>query len=83
MGRIPHGKPPDSRISETTMNTLLLKADVTNENADESTTVTRGMMRKRAIELAINDGRSALEASKSDWEQAKQEFGEQDARMIC
>ena len=58
------------------MNTLLLKADATNGTADESTTVTRGMMRKRAIELAMNDGRSALETSKSDWEQAKQEFSE-------
>ncbi len=43
---------------------------------------TRGMILKRAIELAMNDGRSALEASKSDWEQAKQEFSEPDEEMV-
>ena len=64
------------------MNTLMLTADASNENTDESTTATRGMMRKRAIELAMNDGRSALEASKSDWEQAKQEFSEPDGGII-
>jgi len=45
------------------------------DNPEETRIVTRRMMRKRAIELAMSDGRSALEASKSDWEQAKQEFG--------
>jgi hypothetical protein len=64
------------------MNTLLFTTDASNENAGESTKVTRGMILKRAIELAMNDGRSALEASKSDWEQAKQEFSEPDEGMI-
>jgi len=35
---------------------------------------TRKMMRERAVELAALDGRSAQEASKSDWEQAKREL---------
>ena len=52
------------------------------EEGNDSGAVTRGMMRKRAIELAMSDGRSALEASKSDWEQAKQEFGGQDGDQI-
>jgi hypothetical protein len=37
-------------------------------------TVTRKMVRERAVELALIDGRSAQEASKSDWEQAKREL---------
>jgi hypothetical protein len=32
------------------------------------------MVRERAVELAIIDGRSAQEVSKSDWEQAKREL---------
>jgi len=64
------------------MNTLRLSEEAADGNADYSGTVTRGMMRKRAIELAMSDGRSALEASKSDWEQAKQEFGGQDGDQI-
>ena len=41
------------------------------ENSAGVGTVTRKMVRERAIELAIIDGRSAQEASKSDWERAK------------
>ena len=37
-------------------------------------TVTRKMARKRAVELAIINGRSAQDVSKSDWEQAKREL---------
>lgn len=37
-------------------------------------TVTRGMIRERAVELALNDGRLAHEASQADWEQARQEL---------
>jgi len=37
-------------------------------------TVTRKMVRERAVELAVIDGRSAQEVSKSDWEQAKREL---------
>ena len=64
------------------MNNLLLTEDASNVDGNDSGAVTRGMMRKRAIELAMSDGRSALEASKSDWEQAKQEFGGQDGDQI-
>ena len=42
-------------------------------------TVTRKMVRERAVELAVINGRTAHEASKSDWEQAKRELtGEPD-----
>jgi hypothetical protein len=37
-------------------------------------TVTRKMVRKRAVELAILDGRSAREVSKSDCERARREL---------
>ena len=37
-------------------------------------TVTKAMVRKRAVELAVINGRSAQEVSKSDWDQAKQEL---------
>jgi hypothetical protein len=37
-------------------------------------TATRKMMRERAVELAAINGRSAQDASKSDWEQAKREL---------
>ena len=36
-------------------------------------TVTRTELRERAVELAFENGRSAQEASNSDWEQAKRE----------
>ena len=45
-------------------------------------TVTRRMVRERAAELAVINGRSAKEVSKSDWEQAKRELtGEPDANL--
>jgi len=37
-------------------------------------TVTRKMLRDRAIELASTDGRAEKELSPSDWEQAKREL---------
>jgi hypothetical protein len=64
------------------MNNLLITAAASNENTDESTTTIRGMMRKHAIELAMNDGRSPLEACRADWQQAKQELGDPDMTMI-
>ncbi len=36
--------------------------------------VTRGMVRQRAMELAVMDGRPAQETSKSDWEEARLEL---------
>lgn len=37
-------------------------------------TVTRAMVRERAVELAVINGRTAQEVSKADWEQARQEL---------
>ena len=57
-----------------------LKEGVLTENSAGIGTVTRAMVRERAIELAVINGRSAPETSKSDWEQAKRELtGEPDA----
>ena len=44
------------------------------ENSTGIGTVTRAMVRERAVELALINGRTALEVSKSDWEQAKREL---------
>ncbi len=50
------------------------------ENSAGIGTVTRKMVRERAVELAVIDGRSARDVSKSDWEQAKRELtGQPDA----
>jgi hypothetical protein len=56
-----------------------MKIDPPNESAliINSTgvgTVTNKMVRERAVELAVIDGRTAQEVSKSDWEQAKREL---------
>ena len=49
------------------------------ENSAGLGTVTRKMVRERAVELAVINGRSAQEVSKSDWEEAKRELtGEPD-----
>jgi hypothetical protein len=56
-----------------------LKEGVLTENSAGIGTVDRKMVRERALELAIINGRSAQDASKSDWEQAKRELtGEPD-----
>ena len=44
------------------------------ENSAGLGTVTREMVRARAVELAVINGRSAQDVSKSDWEQAKREL---------
>jgi len=44
------------------------------ENSAGLGTVTRKMVRERAVELAVINGRTAQEMSKSDWEQAKREL---------
>ena len=44
------------------------------EDTVSAVTVTRGMIRERAVALALNDGRLAHEASQCDWEQARQEL---------
>src|SRR5580658_1664819 len=56
------------------MKTNPLKEGALTKNSAGLGTVTRKMVRERAIELAAINGRSAPEASKSDWEQARREL---------
>ena len=56
------------------MNTNPLKQGALIENSNGIGTVTREMVRARAVELALINGRSAHEASQTDWEQAKREL---------
>jgi hypothetical protein len=56
------------------MKTNPLKDGVLTENSAGIGTVTRHMVRERAVELAVISGRSAHDVSKSDWEQAKREL---------
>jgi len=58
----------------TPMNSNPLKQGILSENSAGIGTVTRRMVRQRAIELAVINGRSVQEVSKSDWEQAKREL---------
>ena len=51
-----------------------MKEGALTENSAGLGTVTRKMVRKRAVELALINGRSAREVSESDWEQAKREL---------
>jgi len=61
------------------MNTNPLNKGVLTQNFLGIGTVTRKMVRERAVELALINGRSAQDVSKSDWEQAKRELtGEPD-----
>jgi len=62
------------------MNTNPLKDGVLTDNSIGIGTVSRKMVRERAVELAAINGRSAHDVTKSDWEQAKQELiGKPDA----
>src|ERR1019366_7294272 len=62
------------------MKTNPLKDGVLTENSAGLGTVTRKMVRERAVELAVINGRSARDVSKSDYEQARRELtGEPDA----
>jgi len=56
------------------MKTNPLKEGALTENSAGIGTVTRKMVRERAVELAVINGRSAQEVSRSDWEQAKREL---------
>ena len=56
------------------MNTNPLKEGALTENSAGIGTVTRKMVRQRAVELAVINGRSAQEISTSDWEQAQLEL---------
>lgn len=62
------------------MKTNPLKEGVLTQNFAGLGTATREMVQARAVELSVIDGRSAREASKSDWRQAKRELtGDPDA----
>jgi hypothetical protein len=56
------------------MNTNPLKQGALTENSAGIGTVTRKMVRRRAVELAAINGRSAQEVSTADWEQAQLEL---------
>ena len=56
------------------MKTNLLKEGALTEHSLGIGTVNRKMVRERAVELAVINGRSAQDVSKSDWEQAKREL---------
>jgi hypothetical protein len=61
------------------MKTNPLKEGALTENSAGLGTVTRKMVQARAVELAVINGRSERDVSKSDWEQAKRELtGEPD-----
>jgi len=61
------------------MKTNPLKEGTLTENSAGIGTITRKMVRERAIELALVNGRSTQDVSKADWEQAKRELtGEPD-----
>ena len=61
------------------MKTNRMKDGALTENSVGIGTVTRKMVRERAVELAINNDRSAQNVSKADREQAKRELtGEPD-----
>ena len=63
----------------TPMNTNPLKQGLLTENSAGIGTVTRAMVRERAVELAVINGRAPRDVSKSDWDQAKRELtGESD-----
>jgi hypothetical protein len=61
------------------MKTNPMKQGVLTENSTGIGAVTWGMVRERAAELAVINGRSECDMSKSDWDQAKRELtGEPD-----
>ena len=62
------------------MNTIPINQGLLSENCVEIGPVNRAMVRARAVELALINGRATQEVSKADWEQAKLELtGESDA----
>ena len=56
------------------MKTNPLKEGALTENSAGIGTVTRKMVRERAIELAVINGRPAQDAAKSDWDQHNSHF---------
>ena len=63
-----------------------LKVGLLTEKSVGIGTVTRKMVRERAMELAATDGRPEAQASKSDWDQARRELtglADEDAREMA
>jgi hypothetical protein len=56
------------------MKTNPLKEGALTENSAGIGTVTRKMVRDRAVELAVINGHSSQEVSTSDWDQAKRDL---------
>jgi hypothetical protein len=54
--------------------THTINSDCAVNNPNEIFMVTRGMLRERAVELAVTNGRQPHEVSKFDWEEAKREL---------
>jgi hypothetical protein len=52
----------------------LLKEGTLTENSVGIGTVTRKMVRERAVELAVINGHAVQDVSKAEWEQAKREL---------
>jgi len=60
------------------MNTNVLSQSVETQVAPSfSRRITRTMLRLRAIEVAIRNGRAAHQVVKSDWDQANRELNDQ------
>ena len=56
------------------MKTKLLQDAKAGANGVRAETVSHRLIRERAMELAAEHGRSAQDASKSDWDQARREL---------
>jgi hypothetical protein len=61
------------------MKTNLLTQEILTGDAVDTDTVGGCMVMGRAIEIAITDGRSAIDLSKTDLEQAKRELSSEAA----
>ncbi len=55
----------------------LLNGKTSIKNSAGISPVSRGIQRERAVELAVNDGRTAQNVLKADWEQAKRELSDE------
>jgi hypothetical protein len=51
-----------------------LKKDAANRTVSTGSTVTRGMLRQRAVKIAVSCGRSAQTMANTYWKQAKEEL---------
>ncbi|MEI8309601.1 MAG: hypothetical protein WCH98_02475 [Verrucomicrobiota bacterium] len=56
------------------MKTYMLNQGLYTEDSIDTDPVAGRMIMERAIELATNDGRSAIDLSSNDWQQARREL---------